>query len=367
VARIARIAALPLLLWAAQAAAVETPLYEVPYIGGAVSGFNPDKARNADVAGTGYQVFGGWPIFNDHTSIEARLLDHQMRRKFGPSENNYSTSLYVDYVHDFGSIVKGTGFFGGAKLFVGAGLGVTQEDSYGEKATAPGVDATAGILVPLGFKGWAIRLDGRATYQLNSDTCSAENSTASQQFCTKEQGYLVDTFLSAGLQIPLTIFFDKPTVPESDENCPVAVVDPVTGRRDCGAKGSDGDGDGVPDTKDRCPSTAMAFSVDDQGCVTTQAVDLPATMFDAKSGALTAEGKKRVDEVAGMLAGERNAVVTLRSLSGGKGSAAFNEMLSQKRADAVRSHLASRGIGDAQMPADGNAQGKVELTLTITP
>jgi OmpA-OmpF porin, OOP family len=363
--RVVRFAAVPLLCVAVDAGAVEAPLYEVPYIGGSLSGFNADKARHSD-PGSGYEVFGGWPVFSDHEAIELRVLDHQMRRKFGASENNYTTGLFADYIYDFGSIVPGSGFFGGTKLFAGGGLGIAQEDNYGEKVTAPGVDINAGVLVPLGFKGWAIRFDGRVQYEYNRHTCNAANTT--KGFCTKETSGLVDTFFAAGLQIPLTIFFDKPVVPETQEDCPVAVVDPVTGRRDCGGKGGDGDGDGALDTSDKCPSTATGFSVNREGCLTRQNVDLPASLFDGKAAAPNAEGKKRLDDIATMLVGELKVVLSVRSMSGGAGSVAFNEMLAQKRVDAVRAHLTAKGVPAEQMPEDNNVPGgKTEITLTITP
>jgi hypothetical protein len=359
----------PLLLWAVDAAAVETPLYAVPYVGGAVSAFHPDSARDSDPAGAGYQLSGGWPVFSNHEAIEARLLDHQHRRKLGQSDNNYQTSLFFDYVYDFGSAIEGSaGFFHGTKFFVGAGLGAVQEDNFGKKGTFLGVDVNGGVLVPLGWKGWAIRIDARVQGEMNKDTCSRDNVNLG--YCTKEKSYLVDSFFSAGLQIPLTIFFDKAIVPESAEDCPVAVVDPNSGRRDCGGRGSDGDGDGVVDTADKCPSTASGFSVTRDGCLAAQNVDLPSSLFDGKAGALTPEGRKRVDDIAIMLGGEPNVVVSIRSLSGGAGSAGFNEMLAQKRVDALTTELQNKGVTAAPLPADAAASanaGKIELQLTVTP
>lgn len=352
------------------ASAVETPFYEVPYFGGNAGGLTPDSARNASVVGGGYHVFGGWPLKDyGNSAIEVRLLDYQMRRKFD-GKGNYQTSLYGDWVYDFGSSIQGAaGFFRGTKFFVNAGLGIIREDSYGNPGTYFGVDAGGGLLVPLGFKGWALRLDGRAQLEQNSDLCNADH--VAKGFCTKEKSQLLDYAFGVGLQIPLTIFFDKPKDVVREDECPIAVVDPSTGRRDCGAKGADGDGDGIADTADQCVSTAAGFKVDAQGCAIAQAWDLAAaTLFDGKGARLLPEGKRALAEIARMAAGQPRTVVSVQAQGGGAGSEAYNLMLGEQRVAAVRQALLDGGLKAEQLVDDAAAaeqRGQIVLKLLVQP
>lgn len=368
--RLPRLCAAALALWSLAATAVEPPFYEVPYLGANVGGMTPDSVRNSSVVGGGYHVFGGWPLKGyGHSAIELRLLDYQMRRKVdkGP---NYQTSLYADWVYDFGSSVQdASGFFRGTKFFLNAGLGLTREDSYGNPGVYFGADAGGGLLVPLGFKGWAVRIDGRAQFENNGDLCTSKN--VAQDFCSKETSHLIDYIFGVGLQIPLTIFFDKPREVAQVEDCPIAVVDPATGRRDCGAKGADGDGDGVADTEDKCPNTTAGFRVDAQGCARAQGYDLAAaTLFAGTSATLTPDGKRDLADIGRMLAGQANAVATVTSQAGTSGSAAFNMMLNDQRVAAVRQALLEDGVKPEQIADDAataEGHGKLVLQLTVRP
>ena len=248
-------------LWSLSAPAVQTPQYDVPYLGAAASVLSPDKVRASDAVGGGYAIVGGWPLASGQTAIEVRLIDQEMRRQRG-KEANFQTSLFVDYVYDFGTSVRGEGgFFSGTKFFALAGLGVIQEDAFGEEGTYGGVAVGAGALIPLGFRGWAIRLDGRAQGEVNGDLC--DNNAVTNGFCESEASYLLDYMVAAGLQIPLTMFFKPPPPVEPAEDCPIAVVDPATGRSDCA---SDSDHDGVSDEADQCPGTQSGMRVDAAGC-----------------------------------------------------------------------------------------------------
>lgn len=243
------------------AAAVQTPQYDLPYVGAATSLLKPDSVRNADAVGGGYAVYAGWPLEGGNAAVEVRFIDQGMRRKLD-KEENYQSTLFVDYVRDFGTTVKGEGgFFSGTKAFVSGGGGIVREDSYGDPGTYWAVGVGGGLLIPLGFRGWAIRADGRVHGEWNKDLCNAANAAAG--FCTDEAELFVDYMFQAGLQFPLTIFFQRPKAVAPAEDCPIAVVDPATGRRDCAA---DSDRDGVPDEADQCPATLPGTAVGKAGC-----------------------------------------------------------------------------------------------------
>lgn len=249
------------LLCSLPAAAVETPHYEVPYLGGGVSLLNPDAARASDAVSGGLAFFGGWPL-DANSSVELRLIDQEMRRNVD-NEPNYQTSLFADYVYDFGTTVRGGGGLRrGTKLFVLAGLGLIQEDAFGEEGNHFGASVGGGALVPLGFYGLGLRLEGRAQAEMNDELCDAAAVQAG--FCEKEADLFVDYFFSASVQVPLTIFFEKPKPVADAADCPIAVVDPdAPARQDCVA---DSDRDGVADHADQCPGSSPGAPVDTKGC-----------------------------------------------------------------------------------------------------
>lgn len=253
--------AVPALLFSLSAAAVTTPQYGVPYLGGGPSLLSPDSVRKSEAVSGGYEIYGGLPfdwLTTGRESFELRLLDHEMVRFDG--EPNYTTAFYGDYVYDLGSRATGDGFLSGTKFFIKAGGGLVRESNFGQNGTYLALDLGSGLLFPLGFKGWAVRVDGTIQVENNKDACSSANVAAG--YCESEASLLKDFFLAAELQIPLTIFFDRPKPLPPKEECPIAVVGEQT-RPDCV---TDSDRDGVADGTDQCPGSTPGETVDAMGC-----------------------------------------------------------------------------------------------------
>lgn len=238
----------------APAGAVHTENYKVPYFGLGYRHLVTDSAREAG-DGQGFQLSFGVPM-SGASAIELRFFDVGIKDRFPDGLKDYQTGLMVDYVRDFGPVFGSAGDDGltGLKPFVLAGIGFIQEDVLADKHMHLGANLGAGVIVPIGWKGWAVRLDARAQAQSNNES-------------VPDQSVLVDYAVNLGLQIPMTLFFDR-AVPAAEAECPVAVVDPATGRRDCA---SDSDNDGVDDTADECPGTPAGTEVDGKGCRTTAA------------------------------------------------------------------------------------------------
>jgi outer membrane protein OmpA-like peptidoglycan-associated protein len=263
-------------------------------------------------------------------------------------------------------------FFAGIKPFVSGGLGFIQEDVLATKHMHLGVDLGGGVMVPLGFSGWAARLDARAQGQSNSQSVGGKS-------------FLVDYVATLGVQIPMTLFFDRPVSLKPAEDCPIAVVDPESGRRDCAAdsdgdgvgdgvdqcpgtqlgtavdnKGcpkstaaTDDDGDGVANEGDKCPNTQRGLKVDDAGCVVAQKTAIQGVTFQPNSARLTPEGKQTLDGVAETLRAQEDLKVEIAGHTDNIGSDAYNTLLSQQRADAVRKYLVEKGIEESRMTAVG--------------
>lgn len=250
------------------ASAVTPPQYPVPYLGGGPSALSPDSARYADSVGGGYQIYAGLPVdwLNEgREAVELRIYDHEMERK-ADGEPNYTTAFMLDYLYDFGNRVKTEGFLRGSKFFVMGGGGFARESNFGDEGTYLTFNAGAGLLIPLGFKGWAVRVDGTMQMVGNKDACDSANVAAG--FCERSASKFTDYFFGAQLQIPLTIFFERPKELPPPKECPVAVVGEQQ-RADCAA---DSDRDGVEDGLDQCPGSTMGDTVDAKGCTVVRQV-----------------------------------------------------------------------------------------------
>lgn len=111
------------------------------------------------------------------------------------------------------------------------------------------------------------------------------------------------------------------------------------------ARDLDSDGDGVLDSKDKCPNTARQFKVDAEGCpmelTETVSVKL-AVKFDTNSSVVVEEYIANIRELANFMNQYANTEVTVEGHTDSSGSDAYNKALSQRRADSVRDVLIQR-------------------------
>jgi OOP family OmpA-OmpF porin len=118
----------------------------------------------------------------------------------------------------------------------------------------------------------------------------------------------------------------------------------------------DSDGDGVADASDRCPGTPLGTKVDANGCPYT--VTLGGVNFAFDSAQLTPESRTVLDSVAAGLAEHPRLRVEMQGHTDSVGSEAYNMSLSQRRADAVRNYVISRGVPAAQVEARGYGESR---------
>lgn len=136
----------------------------------------------------------------------------------------------------------------------------------------------------------------------------------------------------------------------------------------------DSDGDGVPDYLDSCPGTAVGATVNAQGCgmVTSVTINVEGGEFAFDSAALTPAARAMVDGVADKLvASPAREMVEVVGHTDSVGPAAYNQGLSERRAQAVADALMAkgvpaatitvRGVGESEpMAANDTAEGRAE-------
>lgn len=164
--------------------------------------------------------------------------------------------------------------------------------------------------------------------------------------------------VSLGIEIPLG------RVVRTVEQVPVEKIVERVVIKEVERAPADADGDGVDDSRDRCPDTPRGLRVDANGCaIVNQAIELRGVTFELDQSRLTPNAQTVLDGVARAFTGQPSLRVEIAGHTDSSGSAAYNMNLSQRRADSVRAYLMSRGASEAQL----SARGYGESQLLIDP
>src|SRR6266550_3535552 len=148
---------------------------------------------------------------------------------------------------------------------------------------------------------------------------------------------------------------DADGVYDGIDKCPGT---PTGARVDATGCPTDTDRDGVPDGPDQCPNTPAGTRVDAAGCpiLFTEAktpVVLRGVTFETGRSTLKPDSYTILDIVAASLIANPDIKIEIAGHTDNTGSSATNMRLSQARADAVRTYLASKGVSPDRMVAKG--------------
>ena len=124
----------------------------------------------------------------------------------------------------------------------------------------------------------------------------------------------------------------------------------------------DSDGDGVWDGIDRCPNTPKGVKVDEFGCEVKAApaiAPVPKTLtlegvnFESDSATLLPSSLAVLDRAAALLKDWPDVRVEVAGYTDSMNTEAYNQKLSERRAEAVRSYLMSQGVAADRLTAKG--------------
>ncbi|MFK7886056.1 MAG: OmpA family protein [Gammaproteobacteria bacterium] len=145
---------------------------------------------------------------------------------------------------------------------------------------------------------------------------------------------------------------DGDGVVNSKDRCPNTARNTKVDVYGCKTIG-DSDGDGVLDNRDRCPSTAKGARVDVNGCEFKEEIRLPGVTFETNSATLTSQSLSVLNDAAETLKRNSDVRVESQGHTDSQGAAAYNLSLSQRRAEAVRDYLVTRGAAAGNITAKG--------------
>lgn len=141
---------------------------------------------------------------------------------------------------------------------------------------------------------------------------------------------------------------DGDGVPDYRDQCPGTPAGVEVDARGCPL---DSDGDGVPDYRDQCPDTPAGVEVNALGC--PESLVLRDVNFEFDSAQLTPNAQQVLNGVAERLVNNPDVRVSIEGHTDSRGSAEYNQNLSQRRAESVAAYLSQRGVQSNRMRAVG--------------
>jgi OOP family OmpA-OmpF porin len=116
----------------------------------------------------------------------------------------------------------------------------------------------------------------------------------------------------------------------------------------------DDDGDGVPNSKDQCPHTPKLARVDERGCWV-----ITNLHFDTNSAEIAPADQQLLEERGvAILNANPDLRVRIDGHTDSRGSDAYNQKLSERRAEAVRKFFLSKGIDGSRLESRGYGESQ---------
>ncbi len=150
---------------------------------------------------------------------------------------------------------------------------------------------------------------------------------------------------------------DKDGLVNEEDRCPDAAG--AIGLKGC----PDGDADGVADIDDRCPKAKG--TIENKGCPEIAKEDVKKITqiaskiyFETGKATLKKESYAQLDALVEILNRYEAATLTIEGHTDDVGEDAYNMDLSQRRTDAVRAYLMSKGIFESRLKAIGYGETK---------
>jgi len=142
---------------------------------------------------------------------------------------------------------------------------------------------------------------------------------------------------------------DGDGVPDSMDKCPNT---PKGVKVDSVGCPLDSDHDGVPDYLDKCPGTPEGIKVDANGCEIEEIV-LKGVNFENDSAKLLPASTTVLDSVVSVLKQRPTAKAEIDGYTDSAGKPAHNKQLSERRAEAVKEYLVKQGIAAGNLTTKG--------------
>ncbi len=290
------------------------------YLKGLATYIAPDDDRNVDngvVGGLGGFGYALSERFNVELDFQSLSLDGDDGAEGGgsfPDQDQTAISVNLMNLYNRGGLFA---------PYILGGVGVVNTDFDGSDSDDFQAQLGVGVLTRLWGSRLSLRSEVLGRYQDADDS-------------------LTDVLVNVGFSVALGSKAAAPLAVAAPVAMAVAAPPPPPP--------ADSDGDGVIDPNDQCPETPKGERVGPQGCscdVTRQ------VQFATSSAELTDGDKLILDEVADTLTRLKFVSGTVVGHTDSTGPEAYNQKLSERRAQSVASYLESKGIAVGRLAASG--------------
>ncbi len=308
-------------------------------ISGAVGYYEFDTQR--DIEDDSVKGLGLGYVINPTWTLEAWWMD--MDTEHSKTDDDIDATQYrIDGLYHFAES-------GAWKPFLAMGIGEMDYDAdLGRDADETQVNFGIGIKRQL-FERLALRGDLRAFHSLDeSDTDFGAMLGLTYQFGGHSKP-----------AAPKVLDSDGDGVTDDMDQCPDTPQGVAVDVKGCPL---DSDGDGVYDYLDKCPGTAANLKVDANGCPIQleKAVSIELKVnFDNNSSVVKPEYFDEIKRVADFANQYEGTVVEVQGHTDSRGSAKYNQWLSDKRATNVAAVLVEKfGMASERVTAKGYGEEK---------
>lgn len=118
---------------------------------------------------------------------------------------------------------------------------------------------------------------------------------------------------------------------------------------------NDDDNDGVINKLDKCPNTSPGVQVNKDGCVDTINLNIN---FDNNSAVIKNEYNAKIEEFINVMKSDETLKATIEAHTDSKGTDAYNQNLSDRRAISVVNSLKAAGIESSRLKAIGYGESQ---------
>jgi OmpA-OmpF porin, OOP family len=197
----------------------------------------------------------------------------------------------------------------------------------------------------LGIQGDAgrVRVRTELAYRVEADDDSV-GALFTDDDNNDGEDWFGDVLASVGIVVPLG---PEPAAPVAPAPAPVAP----------NCADMDDDGDGVNNCDDKCPGSQAGQTIGPDGCPVPVSIDLKGVNFDYDKSTLRPDAVAILSEATEILKRYPELKVEVAGHTDSKGTDAYNQALSERRATAVYEYLTSNGI-DASRLVGPNGYGE---------
>jgi len=313
------------------------------YITGAVGVNLQDNTR--DTRNAPFAAIGLGKFLNPNWSLDGEL-NYQNPKNDSNQDLNWSQyGFSLDLRRHF--ITEGRNW--NPYLLMGLGYQRAEEEfdpsnpalvgtQWAASSTAPGQrkDGHLAGKVGVGLQGDLGRVGIRTelAYRIDADNDSVGAYIQDEIPRDDGEDWFGDVLASVGVVIPLG--------PE-----PMAPVGPAPVAPNCAD--SDDDGDGVNNCDDKCPGSQAGQTIGPDGCPVPVSIDLKGVNFDFDKSTLRPDAVAILNEAAEILKRYPELKVEVAGHTDSKGTDAYNQALSERRARAVYDYLTSNGVDASRL------------------